>query len=46
MERQLARANAMVLDTIAPTEDDHNELTEGLKADDTDAEWKKKAIYD
>ncbi len=46
MERQLARANAMVLDTIAPTEDDHNELTEGLKVVDADAEWKKKAIYD
>jgi hypothetical protein len=46
MERQLARANAMVLDTIAPTEDDHNELTEGLKADNADGEWKKKAIYD
>lgn len=46
MERQLARANAMVLDTIAPTEDDNNELTEGLKVVEADAEWKKKAIYD
>lgn len=46
MERQLGRANAMVLDTIAPTEDDNNELTEGLKVVEADAEWKKKAIYD
>lgn len=46
MERQLARVNAMVLDQIAPTEDDNNELTAGLKADDAEAEWKKKAIYD
>lgn len=46
MERQLARANAMVLDTIAPTEEDDNELTEGLKADEVESEWKKKAIYD
>jgi hypothetical protein len=44
MEKQLARANAMVLDTITPAEDESNELTEGLKADE--AEWKKKAIYD
>lgn len=46
MERQLARANGMVLDTIAPTEEDNNELTEGLKEVEADAEWKKKAIYD
>lgn len=46
MERQLAKANSMVLDTIAPTEDDNNELTEGLRVVDADAEWKKKAIYD
>lgn len=46
MERQMARVNAMVLDQIAPTEDDNNELTAGLKADDAEAEWKKKAIYD
>jgi hypothetical protein len=36
----------MVLDTIAPTEDDNNELTEGLRVVEADAEWKKKAIYD
>lgn len=46
MERQLAKANAMVLDQIAPTEDDANELTQGLKADEAEQEWKKKAIYD
>lgn len=46
MERQLAKANSMVLDTIAPTEDDNNELTEGLRVVDAEAEWKKKAIYD
>lgn len=46
LERQLARVNAVVLDNIAPTEDDDNELTEGLKVVDAEAEWKKKAIYD
>lgn len=46
MERQLVRVNAAVLDNIAPTEDDDNELTEGLKVVDAEAEWKKKAIYD
>jgi hypothetical protein len=46
MERQLARANSMVLDNIAPTDDDTNELTSGLKEVEADAQWKKKAIYD
>ena len=46
MERQLAKANAMVLDTIAPGDDDNNELTEGLKVDEAGTEWKKKALYD
>ena len=46
MEKQLARANSMVLTNIAPTEDDNNALTEGLKADDVESEWKKKVIYD
>ena len=44
MEKLLARANAQVLDSTAPTEDDHNELTEGLK--EVEPEWKKKVIYD
>ena len=45
LEKLLARANAQVLDRMAPAEDEHNELTDGLK---TDAEetWKKKVIYD
>ena len=46
MEKQLARANSMVLTNIAPTEDDDNALTEGLKADEVESEWKKKVIYD
>ncbi len=46
MEKQLARANSVVLTNTAPTEDDDNELTEGLKQDDTESEWKKKVIYD
>jgi len=46
MEKQLARANSMVLTNIAPTADDDNALTEGLKADDVESEWKKKVIYD
>jgi hypothetical protein len=46
MEKQLARANSMVLTNIAPSDDDDNALTEGLKADDTESEWKKKVIYD
>lgn len=46
MEKQLARANSMVLTNIAPTEHDDNALTEGLKADDVESQWKKKAIYD
>ena len=40
----LGRANAMVLDKTAPSEDDHNELTDGLK--EVEPEWKKKVIYD
>lgn len=44
MEKLLARANALVLDSNAPSEDDHNELTEGLK--EVEPEWKKKVIYD
>ncbi len=46
MEKQLARANSVVLTNTAPTEDDDNALTEGLKQDDTESEWKKKVIYD
>lgn len=46
MEKQLARANSMVLTNIAPSDDDDNALTEGLKADQSESEWKKKVIYD
>lgn len=45
LEKLLARANSMVLTNIAPTEDEVNELTEGLKTDETD-NWKKKVVYD
>jgi hypothetical protein len=46
LEKQLARANSMVLTNSQQTAEEVNELTEGLKADDADAEWKKKVIYD
>lgn len=46
LEAQLARANAMVLTNSQPVADEVNELTEGLKVVDADADWKKKAIYD
>ena len=46
LEKLLARANSMVLTNIQPTEDEANELTEGLKAAEADADWKKKVIYD
>ena len=46
MEEQLVRANSLVLTNLEPAKDEVNELTEGLKTDDADADWKKKAIYD
>lgn len=46
LEKLLARANAQVMDEIAPVEGEVNQLTEGLKEVDADAEWKKKVIYD
>ena len=45
-EAQLARANAQVLSSLEPTTGEVNELTEGLKTDEADGDWKKKAIYD
>lgn len=45
MDKLLARANAMVLSQNQPTENEVNELTEGLKSD-TEEDWKKKVIYD
>ena len=46
LESQLVRANSKVLTNSKPAEDEVNELTEGLKVAETDAEWKKKVIYD
>ncbi|WEL56968.1 hypothetical protein PZ739_07285 [Pseudomonas kermanshahensis] len=45
LEKLLARANAQVMDRMAPAEDEHNELTDGLKTDEEET-WKKKAMYD
>lgn len=42
LERQLARANALVLENTKPTVDEANELTAGLKAMDDEDDWKKK----
>jgi hypothetical protein len=46
LEKLLARSNSMVLTNTAPVEGEENELTEGLKDVETEADWKKKAIYD
>ncbi|MBK5002493.1 hypothetical protein IAE37_004769 [Pseudomonas sp. S31] len=45
LEKLLARANAQVLDKMEPAQDEHNELTDGLKTDE-DETWKKRVIYD
>jgi hypothetical protein len=45
LEKLLGRANAQVLDQMEPAEDEHNELTQGLKTDE-DETWKKKVMYD
>jgi len=45
-EAQLMRANALVLSNLEPTSDEVNELNEGLKTDESEGDWKKKAIYD
>ena len=45
IEEQLARANAMVLNSNAPSAEESSELTEGLKSLGDD-DWKKKNIYD
>jgi hypothetical protein len=46
LEKLLARANDQVMDKIAPVEGEVNQLTEGLKDVEADADWKKKVIYD
>lgn len=45
LEKLLARADAQVLDQMEPSEDEENELNEGLKSDEEET-WKKKAMYD
>ncbi|MFZ3152451.1 hypothetical protein [Pseudomonas sp.] len=45
-EEQLARANAMVLETNKPTTDQASELDAGLESLGDEDEWKKKNIYD
>jgi len=46
LEKQLARANTMVLENNKPVTDEANELTDGLKSMDGDDDWKKKNMYD
>ncbi len=46
MKAQLARANALVLETAQPAADEPSALTEGLKSLDDEDTWKKKNIYD
>ena len=45
-EEQLARANAMVLESSKPATDLPSELDAGLESLGGDDEWKKKNIYD
>ena len=45
-EEQLARANAMVLDKTQPAADEASELNQGLESLESEADWKKKNIYD
>lgn len=46
LEKLLARANAQVLASTQPVEGEVNQLTEGLKGDEINDEWKKKKVYD
>lgn len=46
LEKQLARANAMLLETNKPVQDENSELTDGLKSMGGDDDWKKKNMYD
>lgn len=45
-EEQLARANALVLETSKPSLNEPSELDAGLESLGGDSEWKKKNIYD
>lgn len=44
LENHLNRANAMVLETSKPAENEINQLTEGLKDLDEEDSWKKKSF--
>jgi len=44
LENHLSRANAMVLETSKPAENEVNQLTEGLKDLDDEDSWKKKSF--
>lgn len=46
LQRQLERANALVLQQTAPSADEPSELADGLTAIEGDDLWKKKNIYD
>ena len=46
LEKLLDRANSMVLAKTQPVEGEVNQLTEGLKEVEADADWKKKKVYD
>ncbi|MNP45880.1 hypothetical protein D3C76_1398410 [compost metagenome] len=46
LKAQLARANALVLESAQPEADEPSTLTEGLKSLEDDDDWKKKNIYD
>ena len=46
LQRQLQRANALVLQQTAPSPDEPSELADGLGAIEGEDEWKKKNIYD
>ncbi|WP_297845173.1 hypothetical protein [Pseudomonas sp.] len=46
MQKMLARSNSMVLTNIELVEGEENQLTDGLKVDEIESEWKKKVVYD
>ncbi|KQQ64180.1 MULTISPECIES: hypothetical protein [Pseudomonas] len=46
LQKMLKRTNAMVLSEMEPTGDEVNELTDGLKADEKEDPFQKKANYD
>jgi hypothetical protein len=46
LDKQLARANAMVLNKSQPASDENSELNQGLSSLESEEDWKKKNIYD